>query len=82
MPAGPRVVLQEVMDQWCEAAGESGEKNRLTVGLLTLRELILQRSATAILSSRCSWLYERGSYDASGAFGEDGGNPYSFAMMR
>ena len=40
-------MLREVIDQWCEASGAGGEKFKmqLTIGLVTVRELILRRSA-------------------------------------
>ena len=49
-PMVPKIVLREVIDQWCEAAGESGDKEIMTVGLVTLRQLILHRSS---LRSEC-----------------------------
>jgi len=45
VPMIPKIVLREVIDQWCEAAGAGNDKPRLKVGLVTLRELILHRSA-------------------------------------
>ncbi len=56
-PMVPDVVLREVMDQWCEAAGEAGERDRLTVGLVTLRELILHRSALRVTCLRAALQY-------------------------